>query len=183
VTCIGNLYQGAAWKGFDVLLKAWTHVSRNNPHARLIMVGAGSPVVWQEMAKELNISDSVMFWGERVGLKEVFSETALLVSSSRQEGMPNTVLEAQAWGLPVVVTDIPGSRDIVIQGETGCIVPPDDPDHLGEVLIRLLDDEDMRQRMGARGREHVRDNFSFEKIAGQVLAVYSSLLNDRTRWS
>jgi glycosyltransferase involved in cell wall biosynthesis len=100
--------------------------------------------------------------------------------SSYREGLPKSALEAMAAGKPLVATDIPGCREAVVDGETGILVPPRDAQALAEALARLIDNPALRARMGAAGRARVEQNFSDAIICGKTLAVYESLVPDRS---
>jgi glycosyltransferase involved in cell wall biosynthesis len=100
--------------------------------------------------------------------------------SSYREGLPKSALEAMAAGKPLVATDIPGCREAVVDGQTGLLVPPRDAQALATALARLIDDPTLRARMGAAGRARVAENFSDSIICNKTLAVYASLVADRS---
>jgi len=87
-----------------------------------------------------------------------------------------TVLEAMAHGRAVVATPVGGTPEVVADGETGLLVPPRDPDALADALRRLLDDPDLRRRMGEAGRRRVAADFTAERMADRVLAVYERVV-------
>lgn len=99
-------------------------------------------------------------------------EAALLLHTSRNEGMPNVVMEAMAAGVPVVVTDAGGTRDLVVDGQTGFVCPIDDVDALVEKSRQLLLDGELRQKFGQKAVEHVRQSFSMEKAVSQLEAMF-----------
>ena len=101
--------------------------------------------------------------------------------SSYREGLPKSALEAMAAGKPLVATDIPGCREAVVDGETGLLVPPRDAPALAAALERLINDPTLRVSMGAAGRMRVEENFSDAIICGKTLAVYESLVPDRSK--
>ncbi len=88
------------------------------------------------------------------------------------EGIPKALLEAAAAGRPIVTTDMPGCCEAVHDGDNGLLVPPRDVHALAEALIRLIADPELRQRMGARGRERVEQEFGADQVIGQTLALY-----------
>lgn len=100
--------------------------------------------------------------------------------SSYREGLPKSALEAMAAGKPLVATDMPGCREAVVDGVTGILVPPRDAPALAAALARLIDDPELRARFGAAGRARVEQNFSDAIICGKTLAVYESLVPDRS---
>lgn len=100
--------------------------------------------------------------------------------SSYREGLPKSALEAMAAGKPLVATDIPGCREAVVDGQTGFLVPPRDAPALAAALERLINDPTLRASMGAAGRKRVEENFSDAIICAKTLAVYESLVPDRS---
>jgi glycosyltransferase involved in cell wall biosynthesis len=94
------------------------------------------------------------------------------VHLSTSEGFGLAVAEAQAAGIPVVVTPVGGVKDTVIDGETGYFVPRDDPNVARDRLSRLLTDAEMRKRMGYRAREHIKSHFSQEETSHLILRAY-----------
>jgi len=94
------------------------------------------------------------------------------VSASLGEGLPLTLLEAMACGLPAVATHVPGHVDVVEEGVTGLLVPPRDPAGLAEAIALLLGDERRRHLMGVAGRERVVRHFSSDRMAAEVGELY-----------
>jgi len=100
----------------------------------------------------------------------------VVLASTQGEGIPRALLEGAACGAPMVATDVPGCRDLVIDGETGFLVPPSSPDRLAVALIRLLGDDEARSRMGAAARKRVEAEFSDQQAIAQTCAVYQTAL-------
>lgn len=96
--------------------------------------------------------------------------------SSRQEGFPITILEAMAAGKPVVATNVGGCAEAVVNGETGIVVSPEDPEALAEALEHMLTHPDEARRMGEAGRRRVEEHFSIESMVTKHIAVYESLV-------
>lgn len=97
---------------------------------------------------------------------------------SLAEGLPNAVLEYLAAGLPVVASALGGNLEIIQNGATGLLVPPQDSSALSSALIGLLSDDDLAARIGAAGRDYVKQNFSFERLVADVEKLYSKLIDD-----
>jgi glycosyltransferase involved in cell wall biosynthesis len=178
VLFVGNLYQGAELKAFDVLFGAWCQVAVASPGARLLVVGAGDPSTWQEFLRARGAEKSVTFCGPSQELDCWYARAAMLVLPSRHEGMPNAVLEAQAWGLPVVVSDIPGCCAAVLPGETGFVVPVGNEDMLAAAMVRLLEHPAQRARMGRAARDWAERQFAFSGIAGAVELCYRGVMTE-----
>jgi glycosyltransferase involved in cell wall biosynthesis len=126
-------------------------------------------------AAELGIDDRVTFAGYRPAA-EVLPALDVFVLPSWIEGMPITVLEAMAHGKPVVATAVGGTAELVVDGETGVLVPPRDPDRLAEAIRQLLDDPESARRLGKAGRARVAERFSAEAMSRRVLEIYDEVL-------
>ena len=169
VACVARL---AAGKGHDVLLRAWAQVVRAVPDALLLVAGDGPLAASLErMAAEQSVASRVRFLGFVRDVSLVYARAEFAVLASRSEGMPLSVLEAFAYGIPVVATAIPAITDLVVDGETGVIVPLDDVDALADGVIRLLSHDEERRRLGAAGRLGVVARHSRER-RGRVLCQF-----------
>ncbi|KHK01388.1 glycosyltransferase family 4 protein [Desulfovibrio sp. TomC] len=160
-------------KGLDVLLDALSRLPAELDY-RLTIVGDGPlrPEL-AERAAGLGLADRVAFagWAAREAMPGLLGGADLFVFPSRDEGMPNAVLEAMASGLPVVATRISGNEELVGDGETGFLVPPDDAPALAHALARLLADPGLCRRMGAAGRERVVREYSWQSVAERYAAL------------
>jgi glycosyltransferase involved in cell wall biosynthesis len=105
-------------------------------------------------------------------LQRLYGRAAVVACPSRREGLGVACLEAMAHGRAVVATDVGGLRDLVVDGETGFVVPPRDPDAFRGALEQLLGDSDLRRKLGAAGRERARNHFSWDAITDATLAAY-----------
>jgi glycosyltransferase involved in cell wall biosynthesis len=130
----------------------------------------------ESMAKELGISESVRFLGQRSDLPEILRSIDVLAGASLREGFPISVLEAMASGKPVVTTNVGGNKEAVLDGVTGFIVSPENPDELASALKRVLLDEKLRQRMGNAARRRVEEHFSAQKMVKKTEELYETLL-------
>jgi glycosyltransferase involved in cell wall biosynthesis len=117
--------------------------------------------------------------GERGDVPEQLAASDVFVLSSRSEGMPMSILEAMAAGLPVVASAVGGIPEIVRDGETGLLVPPGDADALAAALGRLLDDDGLRRRLGAAGRERALDEFDVVRFGDAHVDAYRRALAAR----
>ena len=100
----------------------------------------------------------------------------VLVSASDAEGLPNVVLEAAASGRPIVATAAGGTPEIVIDGDTGVLVPVGDSDGLARGLIRVLDDRELAKRLGAAARERVSTAFGVDRFVAETAALYEEMV-------
>jgi glycosyltransferase involved in cell wall biosynthesis len=130
----------------------------------------------QRLATELGIAERVYFPGYRSQLLPVYGSFDLFVLSSRREGLPNSILEAMAVGLPVVTTDVAGTSELVLDGQTGYVVPQGDVERLAHAMVTLVADAKLRQRMAQAGRERIEREFSFTHRLQRIEALYARTL-------
>ncbi|MGZ8697601.1 MAG: glycosyltransferase family 4 protein [Gaiellaceae bacterium] len=114
-------------------------------------------------------------------LQQLYARAAVVACPSRREGFGVACLEAMAHGRPVVATRVGGLLDLVVDGETGIVVPPRDAAALRSALERLLADPDLRHRLGAAGRDRARTHFSWEKVTDATLAAYAEAVGTMGR--
>ena len=126
-------------------------------------------------ADELGVTDRVVFAGYRDDAARVVAAADVLALPSWTEGLPLVVLEAMALGRPVVATTVGGTPELVSDGETGLLVPPRDVEALTAALKRVLDDGDLRRRLGEAGKRRVAERFSSEAMTRDVLAIYDEV--------
>jgi glycosyltransferase involved in cell wall biosynthesis len=126
--------------------------------------------------RKLGLAERVHFLGYRAQLLPIYTSFDLFMLSSRREGICNSLLEAMAVGLPVVTTDAGGTSELVLDGQTGYIVPQRDVNGLARATIKLINDASLRQRMGRAGRERVETEFSFRLRLQRIEALYATVL-------
>lgn len=169
VLAVGRLQ---AQKGFDLLLRAWQTVQRQMPDARLRIVGAGPlGAELAALARSLGIEASVELVPPGDRIEALYREAAVFVLSSRYEGMPLALLEAQALGVPAVAFDCPtGPREILSEA-SGVLVAAGDVPALAAALLRLLRDPELRAQMGAAAIARDREVFSRARQVGAWAAL------------
>jgi glycosyltransferase involved in cell wall biosynthesis len=133
----------------------------------------------EAQVKELDLVGRVHLVGHHADVLPWLAALDAFVLPSDWEGMSNALLEAMAAGLPVVATAVGGTREVVVDGVTGLLVPPGDPDSLAEAISRLLGDSDMRHTMGEAGRARVDRHFSIEQTVRRTEELYMALLEER----
>jgi glycosyltransferase involved in cell wall biosynthesis len=173
VICLARLtYQ----KGIDVLLQAWSLLSKQAPQARLIIAGSGplQPQL-ERMAQALDILDSVEFVGLQGDVQSLLHESNVAVLPSRWEGMPVAILEAMACGLPCVASYVSGSEDIIQHGVNGLLVEPEDYRGLAEALLTLLRDPALAQQYGNAARVTIEKHYSLERITDKYIELYGRI--------
>ncbi|HET8761733.1 MAG TPA: glycosyltransferase, partial [Nitrospiria bacterium] len=148
--------------------------------ARFILVGwsdAGNPsAIPAEQLERWHRQGHVEWCGRREDMPNVYAQSHVVCLPSYGEGVPKTLIEAAACGRPIVTTDVPGCREIVRHGDNGLLVPVRDSAALAEAIRTLVEDRDLRIRMGERGRTIATEEFSVERVVRETLAVYRDLL-------
>jgi glycosyltransferase involved in cell wall biosynthesis len=143
-----------------MLLRAFAAVRAVVPQARLCLVGDGSlRGSLERQAIAAGLGDAVMFLGQRADVEAILPAFDVFALSSSSEGLPLTILEAMAAGLPCVATDVGAVTDAVIAGETGLVTPPGDAPAFTAALLDLVRDPNRAQRMGDNGRRRAHSHF------------------------
>ena len=174
-------------KGVEELLKAMGQVIKEIPEAKLLVVGdtlasdrdRRTTERLQELIQRNNLEATIKFTGFREDIPELLAIMDLFVLPSHREGMPRSILEAMATGKPVVATNIRGCREEVVHGETGYLVPVNDPDKLAEAIIGILSDRVLAERMGEAGRQRAVDFFDEGQVLEKQLSVYRTLIQQK----
>jgi glycosyltransferase involved in cell wall biosynthesis len=164
-------------KGHQYLISAMPEVLENVPNAKLVLVGDDElRNELEQQASNLGVTDSVIFAGLRHDVPELLAMSDLFVLSSINEGMGRVLVEAMAVDLPVVATKVGGVADVVVDGETGILVPSQNPKALASAIVGLLKDGNMRRRMGEAGRRRVNPAFGVEAMVRKIEGVYEELI-------
>ena len=163
------------------LVRAFAHlVAQGLPgseRARLVIAGDGPlrPQVEAEV-RATGLGERIWLAGERKDVPEVMRGLDLFVLPSISEGISNTILEAMASGLPVVATDVGGSGELVVAGETGMLVPASDPAAMADAMMCYAADAALRQKQGGAGRKRVEAEFSLDGMVERYMNLYTRLL-------
>ncbi len=170
-------------KDLETWLRAAALVVRQYPDAQFVLVGegkdAGTLNELRRLASNLGIAEQVHFPGYRETLLPAYAAFNIFCLSSRREGLPNSILEAMALGLPVVTTDVAGAKELVLDRETGFVLPQGDEHSLGNALITLVESDAARKRMGRAGRERIEQEFSFTSRLQRIETLYEKVLERR----
>ncbi len=158
-------------KRLDTLVGALESLNRRG--VSLLLVGGGPEAErLHRLVAVARLDGRVIFAGWLDDAARVYPVIDLYVSASQKEGLPLAVLEAMGAGLAVVATDVPGHRDVVREGETGLLVPPEDARALAAAVGALIDDPQRRRRMGHAGRERARREFGIGPMIEKTAAIY-----------
>lgn len=175
---VGTIGRLVREKGYRELFAAARAIRTGRPELRFLVVG--SPDV--DKADVLSESEigrarpDVIFAGWREDVRDLLGAMDVFVLPSWREGIPRSAIEAAAMGLPLVVTNIRGCREVVRQGVEGLLVPPRDPVALGEAISRMVADPDLRHRMGRAARARAVERFDEQRVEETVVDAYARLL-------
>jgi glycosyltransferase involved in cell wall biosynthesis len=173
---IGTVSRLDPVKGVDFLIRALAQTKG----VTLVIIGDGPQhAALETLASDLGVADQIHWAGHRRDVPHLLPALDVFVQPSLHEGMPNTVLEAMTAGLPVVATAVGGTPEVVVDGITGLLVPPCDPDGLAQAINALLGDPDLRRKMGRAGKERVARYFTVERMVEQTQRLYEQLLTEK----
>jgi glycosyltransferase involved in cell wall biosynthesis len=168
-------------KGIRPLIAALRLLRSRGVDIQLLIAGTPDP------ANPASVTDDeIAAWGRQAGIVHlghvrdiatVWQRAHIAVLPSRREGLPKSLLEAAACGRPLVATDVPGCREIAVAGETGLLVPVDDPTALAQAIETLVHDPHLRQHMGQAARRMVETRFSDEIIGQATVDLYRRLID------
>lgn len=166
-------------KAHDVLLRAVPLVVEQCPQARFVCFGSGSlGAELGALLEDTGMTDYVHMAGFRKDVPQCLAALDIYTQPSRSEGLGTSVLEAAAAGLPIVATDCGGIPDIIKDDETGLLVPMEDPQALAAGLVRLAQDQALRERLGAAARRWVREQFNVETLVTKTDAHYRAMMSE-----
>jgi glycosyltransferase involved in cell wall biosynthesis len=175
------LYTGGlkARKGLFDLIESAKYVCDKNKDVKFIICGKG-PFLQKlrEKARATDLTDQIVFLGyiDRNKLVQTYQNATIQVIPSHYEGLPTVILEGMSCGLPVVATNIGGNNEVISNDFNGFLVPPKSPKALSEVILKLLKDNQLRQRIGEAARHTIEKSYTWDKIADNVENCYRSLL-------
>lgn len=163
------------------LLRAAAIVKREVPNVRYVLLGDG-PLreSLEELSRDLGIADDVAFMGFRSDVAAFYRTFDLgVLATIHPEGHSNFLLEAMALGCPVIASDTGGTDEFVIDGETGRLVPPQEPEALAAAIVDLLKDEAKAKRLASAGQRFVREGFSVERMVETYATMFEDLAAGR----
>jgi len=173
---LGNVGNLREVKDHHTLILSFHKVASFFPQAKLLIVGEGElKIRLIKLCAELGLENRVLFLGHREDVNLLLGLMDLFILSSHSEGCSISVLEAMASGKPVVATRVGGNPELVLEGKTGFLVPPAEPEKLAEKTIFLLRNEDLRVKMGDEGRKRVNEKFSLETMLKNYEELYSKV--------
>ncbi|MEG6513896.1 glycosyltransferase family 4 protein [Desulforamulus ruminis] len=175
---IGTIARLAPQKGVSYFLKAASLLK--DYQVNFLVVGDG-PLreELEQEAAELGLKNRVTFAGRRENIPEILATLDIFVLPSVTEGLPLTILEAMAAGKPVVATRVGGIPEAIVEGKTGLVVPPRDPEALAIALAGLLGERERMLRMGNCGRKHVTEKFTVQAMVNKTMELYQQLMGEK----
>jgi len=169
---VGTIAELHKVKGLDILLTAWSEFIKKHS-AKLIIIGGGEEREnLQNMAKNMDISSSVIFRGFIDNARSLLSTFDIFVLPSRSEAMPYAPLEAGLAGLPVIATSVGGIPEIIENNVSGILVEKENPEALLSALIKLFENQDLRKKLGENLKKKIETEFSLNKMIKNTLGLY-----------
>ncbi len=168
-------------KGIYDLTYASNILKNRNVLCRIILVGdpdkenlTSIPI---ETLNKWNEEGVVEWLGRRDNIPEIYAESHIAVLPSFREGLPKSLIEAASCGRPIVATNVPGCREIVRDNVNGLLVPPNNPEKLADAIEILVNDKELREKMGMEGRKIVENELSEEIVVRKTMKLYNHILN------
>ena len=169
-----------AVKGYDVLVRAAAIVCQRFPNAVFVIAGALQDLAYYDQLRELigrlGLNRNIRFLGHIDPAFSLLQSSDVFCHLSRTDGLSNALLEAMAAGLPCVLTRVGGNPEVVEDQRSAFLVSPDDPESSAGRVLALLENGEIRRRMGARGRELVHERFTADHMVDRLMALYDGLL-------
>jgi glycosyltransferase involved in cell wall biosynthesis len=174
VGVVGSLYPV---KGHKYLLEAVPAILQECPEALFLLIGKGRlEAQLKQQAKRLNIEDHVKFLGLRDDIPKLLALMDVFVLPSLSEGLSMSILEAMMAGKAIVATDVGGNAELVVNGESGVLVPSENSETLASSIVSLLKDMVRAKQFGENGRRRATSFFSHDKMVEQYCGLYDSCL-------
>lgn len=173
-----------SWRGNEDVLEAMARVCHAAPPARLLFVGAppARVLALRDRAFRRGIGDSVHVLGHREDIPEILAASDLVVDASYAGlGLTGSLREALAVETPVIATNLEGHPELILEGETGLLVPPRNPDALAQAILRMLENPTRAKAMARAGRKRVEAHFSMALKVQRTEALYERLWAARGR--
>ena len=163
-------------KELPELIAAFGNVKKRHPEAKLLLIGDGSERARVEaLIASLQLNQDVILLGRRSDVSAWLQSSDVFVSASSLEGLPVSILEAMAAGLPVVATEV-GDVPRIVQPEMGSLVPAHQPDQLANAICTLLDDQQRQRNFGAAAQAYVAKNFDLATWFDRIMALYGTVM-------
>lgn len=178
VGMVGNFWgmKGEA-KGYFYFIEAAQRLLKIREDVYFLLVGAGDRQKYEKRVSELGLQNHFRFLGGVTSIYEALALMDVFVLPSEWEGFPVSILEAMAFGVPVIATQVGGIPELIENGETGLLIPPRDPLAIEEAILRLLDNPVLRERLVKNAKKIVSEHFRQERMIEETQKIYLRLLN------
>lgn len=174
IGCIGRF---APVKGQDYLLRAAGDIIKTGRKIKVLLVGSGAlEGHLKKIARDLGISEQVIFLESRRDVPAVLEALDLYIQPSLQEGLSIIILEALAMEKPTIASAVGGNAEVIINGESGILVPPRDHKALAEAIINLFENKTLARQLGVNGRLRVKEKFDIKENIRQTESLYEYLI-------
>ncbi len=167
----------------DLLINVINILKNKIPNIKLLLAGSGTlENEYKKQVKQLGVCDNIDFLGYRYDVPNLLMLSDVAVASSKREGLPVNIMEAMATGLPLVVTDVRGHRDLVDNGENGYVIGCNDVEVFAKSIVKLYEDEKLRYKFGRRGLELVQ-KYSLESVLKEMESIYVETLDYKQQFN
>ncbi|MCS6791882.1 MAG: glycosyltransferase family 4 protein [Oscillatoriaceae bacterium SKYG93] len=164
-------------KDHVTLLRAFKEISKSQLDLCLDLCGEGPNLQnIQKLVVKMGLAERVNFLGYRTDIPQILAKAHIFTLISNWEGFPLSIVEAMRAGLPVVVSKVGGASEAVVEGQTGYCVPRGDFDLLRDRLIKLVEQAELREKMGNLGRQRYEEKFTFERMFERTLNIYYQVI-------
>jgi glycosyltransferase involved in cell wall biosynthesis len=179
---VGAVGRLSTQKGHRILIQAAPLILSNVPNVKFVIVGQGPGMTeLRAYVSQLRLDGFFIFTGHVSNIVPLLTAMDLYVHPSLWEGMPNAVLEAMACGKPIIATDVDGTVELLIDGESGYLIPPNEVEPLATAVSYLLTHPDEAQKMGNAARQRAASQFSLDTTMTATVHLYKSLLSNRSQ--
>jgi glycosyltransferase involved in cell wall biosynthesis len=176
---VGYIGRLAEQKRVDDVIFAVETLRQTRTKLRLVIIGDGPRrAALERLTRDVGCAEHTRFLGHRPDVERWLALIDVFCLASSFEGMSNSLMEAMAAGKPTVVSDIPPNREVVVQAETGFLVPVGDRVGYMQFLRVLMDDPALRQKLGAAGRRRMQNEFSVAQMVSRYATLYETLQDD-----
>jgi glycosyltransferase involved in cell wall biosynthesis len=172
IPIIGTVSRLSKEKGIDILIKATRILKDCNQHIYTVIVGSG-PLEEElvKLARKKNVEELVLFLGYRADIPNILNSIDIFILPSHRECTSLALLEAMAASKPIIATNVGGNPELIQEGKTGILIPPNNPEILAKKILLLLNDKD-RPKLGSEARKLLQQNFSVQKMVNEYEKIY-----------
>jgi len=167
-------------KVHEVFINSCVEILKGYRNVTFLIVGEGYRLpVLKNIVAELGLEKNIIFTGYQNDIAAIYSALDIVVLSSLTEGLPVSLLEASSFEKPVVATNVGGVSEIVVNGKTGFIVPPNNSKSLADKILLLLNNDELAKRLGRNGQNFIDDKFGPESVSNKTMLIYDHVLRSQ----